>query len=81
MILQRADHLEAGAIADVREPRVLVTSEVALEDLPVLRAIEDRAPLLELTNAIWRFLRVQLGHAPLVEVLPAAHRVGEVRLP
>jgi hypothetical protein len=81
VILQGADHLEASAIADVRQPRVLVTAEVALENLPVLRAIEDRAPLLELANAIRGLFRVQLGHPPLVQVLPAAHRVGEVRLP
>jgi hypothetical protein len=28
-----------------------------------------------------RFLGVQLGHAPVVDVLAAAHRVGEVHLP
>ena len=81
VILQRADHLEAGAIADVREARILVAAEVALEDAAVLRAIEDRAPRLELADAVGRFLGVQLGHAPVVQVLAAAHRVGEVDLP
>ena len=48
---------------------------------PSLRAIEDRAPRFELADAVGRFLRVQLGHAPVVDVLAAAHRVGEVDLP
>ena len=48
VILQRADHLEAGAIADVREPRIAVAAEVALEDAAVGRAVEQRAPRLEL---------------------------------
>ena len=81
VILQRADHLEAGAIADVREARILVAAEVALEDAAVGRAIEERAPRLELAHAIGRFLRVQLGHPPVVDVLAAAHRVGEMHLP
>ena len=81
VILQRADHLEAGAIADVRETRIAVAAEVALEDPAVLGAIEDRAPGLELADAIRRFLRVQLRHAPVVHVLAAAHGVGEVHLP
>ena len=81
VILQRADHLEAGAIADVREARVAVAAEVALQDPAVLGAIEDGAPRLQLAHAIGRLLGVQLGHAPVVEVLAAAHRVGEVDLP
>ena len=48
---------------------------------PSLRAIEHRAPGFELADAIGRFLGVQLGHAPVVDVLAAAHRVGEVHLP
>ena len=81
VILQRADQLEAGAIADVREARIAVAAEVALRDQAFLGAVEDRAPLLELAHAIGRLLRVQLGHAPDVEELAAAHRVAEVDLP
>jgi hypothetical protein len=58
-----------------------VTTKISLEDAPVLRPIEDRAPRLEFADAIWRFLGVQLGHAPLIYVLPATHRVGEMHLP
>ena len=81
MLLQRADHLEPGAVADVREPRVLVTPEVALQDAPVGGAVEERAPRLELLDAIGRLHRVELRHAPLIEVPPALHRVAEVDLP
>ena len=81
VILERADHLEAGAIADVRQARILVPAEIALEDPAVRGAVEDRAPRLELAHAIGRFPGVQLRHPPVVDVLPAAHGVGEVHLP
>ena len=81
VILQRANQLEAGAVADVRQARIAMTAEVALVDAAVRRAIEHRAPGLELAHAIGRFLGVELGHAPVVHVLAAAHRVGEVHLP
>ena len=81
VLLEGPDHLEAGAVADVREPRVAMTAEVALEDEAVLRAIEEGAPLLELEDAVRRLLRVELGHAPVVEELAAAHGVAEVDLP
>ena len=81
VILERADHLQAGAVADVGQPRIAVAAEVALEDASVLRAIEHRAPGLELADAVGRFLRVQLRHAPVVHVLAAAHGVGEMDLP
>jgi hypothetical protein len=77
----RPDHLETGPVADVGEPRVAMPAEVALQDQTVLGAIEERAPLLELQHAIGRLLRVELGHAPVVEELAAAHGVAEVDLP
>ena len=81
VILQRADHFEAGAIADMGEPRIPVPAEVALQDAAVFGAIEHRAPGLELADPVGRFLRVQLRHPPVVHVLAAAHRVGEMDLP
>ena len=81
VLLQRADHLQAGAVADVRQPRIAMPAEVALQDQAVLGAVEQRAPLLELEDAIRRFLGVDLGHAPVVQQLAAAHRVAEVDLP
>ena len=80
MILERTDHLEARAVAHVREARILVAAEVALKDPAVGGAVEQRAPRLELAHASRRLLRVQLGHPPVVEVLAAAHGVAEVHL-
>ena len=48
---------------------------------PSLGAVEDRAPLLELAHPLGRLLGVQLGHAPVVEPVAAAHGVAEVRGP
>jgi hypothetical protein len=81
LLLQGADQFQAGAVTDVREPRVLVPPEVALADLAVLGAVEQRAVGLQLPDAVRRLLGVQLGHPPVVQELPAAHRVAEVDLP
>ena len=78
---KRANHLETGAVADVGEARVTMTAEIALRNLAFLGAIEHGAPGLELADARGRFLGVQLGHAPVVDVLAAAHRIGKVDLP
>jgi hypothetical protein len=81
VLLERADHLEARPVADVGEARVLVAAEVALENSPVGRAIEERAPGLELLHAVGRLHRVELRHPPLIQVAAALHRVPEVDLP
>ena len=81
VVLEGADHFEAGAVADVREARVFVTAKVTLQDAAVLGAVEERAPGFELADALGSFLRVQFGHTPVVEVLAAAHGVGEVDAP
>ena len=80
-LLQGADQLQAGAVADVGEAGVAVAAEVALADQPVRRAVEQRAPVLELADPVGRLLRVQLRHPPVVEHLPAAHGVAEVHPP
>jgi hypothetical protein len=80
-LLQGADQLQAGAVTDVREAGVAVAAEVALADQPVGGAVEQRAPVLELAHPVGRLLRVQLGHPPVVEHLPAAHGVPEVHPP
>ncbi len=81
VILQGADHFQAGAIADMGEPRIFVAAKISLQNPPVFRAIEDRAPGLEFAHPGRRFAGVQLGHAPIVDVLPAPHGVGEMNLP
>ena len=81
VILQGADHLEARAVAHVRQPRIAMAAEIALQNAAVLGAIEHRAPGFELAHARRRFLGVQLRHAPIVQILAAAHGVGEVDAP
>ena len=56
LVLQRADQLQAGAVADVDEAPVRVPAERALRHLAVRRAVEDPAPLLELAHAVGRLL-------------------------
>ena len=81
VVLQGADHFEAGAIADVGEPGIAMAAEIALEDAPVFGAVENRAPGFEFVDAVGRFFGVQFGHAPVVQILAAAHGVGEVHAP
>ena len=81
VVLQRADHFQPGAVADVRQPGVFVAAEVALQDAPVLGTVEQRAPRFELAHALRGFLGMQLRHARVVHVLAAAHGVGEMHLP
>ncbi len=59
VILQRADQFEAGAVADVGQPRILVAAEVALQDSAVLGAIENGSPGFQFANALGGFLGVQ----------------------
>ena len=65
----------------MRETRVAMAPEVALIDATVGCAVEDGAPAFELAYAIGCFLGVNLRHPPVVDVLAAAHRIGEVHLP
>ena len=80
-ILKRSNHLETGAVAHVAQPFVGVSAESALQNLPVIGAIEERAPVFELAHAVGGFLRVNLRHAPVVEHLPATHGVAEMGAP
>ena len=66
-------------IAHVGQARVLVTAEVALEDSPVGRAVEEGAPGLELLDPVGR--ASSRGAAPSAtrfQVAAALHRVAEV---
>src|SRR5262249_27067768 len=81
VVLQCSDHLEAGAVADMGEARILVAAEIALKNPAVLGAVEYRAPSFQLSDASGRFLGVKLYHPPVIDVLPAAHGVGEMDLP
>ena len=81
VVLERANHFQACAIADVGESRIAVAAEIALKNFSVGRAVEYRAPGFEFTDAVGGFLCMQFGHAPVVDVLAAAHRVSEVHFP
>ena len=81
VILKSADHFETGAVAHVGQARIFVAAEIALQDAAVLGAIEDRAPGFQFAHAVRRFLGVQLGHARIVQILAAAHGVGEMDAP
>ena len=81
VVLEGADHLQPGPVPDVREPRVLVAAEVALEDFLVGGAVEHRPPGLQFPDPVRRFLGVELGHRRVVDVLAAPHGVREVGLP
>src|SRR5256885_12007473 len=59
------------SVADVREARIPMAAEIALQNASVGRAVEHRAPRFQFMNPRRRFLGVQLGHAPIVEILPA----------
>ena len=80
-VLQRANHFQAGAVADVAEPFVGVAAESALQNLALLGAVEKRAPLLQFAHAVGRFLGMELRHAPVVQEFSAAHGVAEVGAP
>ena len=81
LLLERADHFEPGPVADVGQPGEPVAAEIALEDQPVLGAIEQGPPLLELAHPVGGLLGMELGHAPVIEHLAAAHGVAEMDLP
>src|ERR1044071_8880136 len=80
-VLQGADHFEAGAVADVTESLEGVPPKRSLQDVAITGAVKQRAPLLQLMDPLWSLLRMNLGHAPVVQKLAAAHRVAEVRAP
>jgi hypothetical protein len=80
-ILQRTDHLKTGAVPHMAQPLEGVAAKRPLQNIAGFGAVKQRAPLLELAHAVRRFLRVELRHPPVVQKLPAAHRVPEMRPP
>ena len=65
----------------MRQPRIFVSAEIALQDSAIGRPVEHCSPRFQLAHARRRFLRVQLGHAPVIDILPAAHGIGEMDFP
>jgi hypothetical protein len=81
VILQGADHFKPSSIANVRESRIAMTTEISLQDSAVSRSIEKRTPRFQFAHARGRFLGVKLRHAPAIKILPTAHRIGKVNAP
>ena len=44
MVLKSADHLQSGAVADVRQSGIPVAAEIPLQNSAVAGAIKKRAP-------------------------------------
>jgi len=80
-VLQGADELQPGSVADVAEPLVRVRAECPLVDGPLRRAVEQPAPSLQFEYAVDHLFREELDHPPVVDHLAAPHGVGEVDLP
>ncbi len=80
-LLQGTDQLEPRPVAHVGQAGEPVSPEVALQDTTVRGPVEQCAPPLELVDPVGCLLGMDLGHAPVVEHLAAAHRVAEVHLP
>src|SRR5260370_26349013 len=59
-VLKRANHFQAGAVADVAEALESVAAESTLQNVAILGAVEEGAPLFELAYPIGRFLGVKL---------------------
>jgi len=74
-LLQRADQLEPGAVTDVRQPRVLVATEVALADPPVGCPVEEGAPCFQLPDPLRGLFCVHVAHGCGDPAL-GHHRVG-----
>ena len=81
VILQCANQLKAGSVTNVREARIAVATEVALQDLAFLGAVKDGAPGFEFQYARGRFLGMVFNHDWVVQVLATAHGVCEVNFP
>ena len=80
-ILKCPNHLQSGAIADVTEPFKSMAAKSSLQDVAIVGSVEQRAPLFQFSNPLWRFLRMNLGHPPVIQKLAAAHCVAKMRAP
>ena len=75
VVLQRANHFQASAVADVRQTRITMAAEVALQNAAFLGTVEQRSPGFKLAHPLWRLFRVKFSHTAVIEILTATHRV------
>src|SRR2546423_5946575 len=47
VILERANHLESGAVSHMRQTRILMSAKVALKNAPIVCAVKHRPPRFE----------------------------------
>ena len=81
VILQGANQFQAGPVTYVSKSRITVTAEIALQNSSVCGTVEHCAPGLKFADPFGCFLGMQFGHSPVVDVLTAPHRVGEMNFP
>src|SRR5207244_3903754 len=81
LILEGANELQAGTIADVVKAAVLMASERALGDQAFRGPVEDRAVLLQFQHTLGSLFGEDLGGAPVVEESAPLHRIREMDLP
>ena len=81
VILESSDEFQTSSVTNVREARIAVATEVALQDLAFLGAVKDGAPGFEFQYARGRFLGMVFNHDWVVQVLATAHGVCEVNFP
>jgi len=51
MVLKRADHLQASAVADVRQPWITMSAEIPLQNATVGCAVKERTPGFQFADA------------------------------
>ncbi len=81
MVLQRADHLQPGTIAYVGQPGIAMPAKIALQNAAIARTIEQGAPGFEFAYTGRSFFGMELGHAPVIQVLTSAHSVSKMNAP
>jgi hypothetical protein len=81
MVLQSADHLQPGAVAHMRQPRIAMPAKIALQNAAIAGAIEQGAPGLEFPHTRRSLFGVELRHPPVVQILTSALCVSKVNAP
>ncbi len=80
LLVEDVDQDVARDVGCVRRSRLAGRAERALRDAAVLRAREDRAPVLELVDVVRRLLAEDLDRVLVAEVVRPLHRVERVLL-
>src|SRR5258707_6848487 len=63
------------------QPWIPMPPKIPLQNPSVCGPIKHRSPAFQFTHPSGCFLRVQLGHSPIIDVLSAAHRIREMNPP